>query len=480
MTSVKTKKQTPPLYRGISPWKHFFAFQRDRHAFLRKAYKEAGPVFTIQMGPKKIAIIVGPQNHKIFYELTDTKLRADLAYVYLRRMFGPLGFTAPPEEYHRQRPVLHASFSRKRMVGYVHIMQEEIRQWLDTLGDEGEFEINHDLTLVIQNVAAHCFMGVDFRNRMGEEFWHNYSILGRGIDPILPPGLPLPRFIRRDRAKARLQKMLRPLIQERRANPDKYDDFLQDFVNARYKDGEPMEDDIIIGLIMALMFAGHETTIGQASWTVLQLIQHPDYLQKVLNEIDQLFPYGEMLSITDLPKLQHTYWAVMETARTKPSADINMRVAVEDVEVGDYVIPAGWPVMVVAPVAHIVEEVFEEPFEYDPLRFAPPREEDRQRYSIIAWGGGVHKCTGMTFAINEMLLITAMLFQRYELEIVSPKEPKSVYGIGAIRPEQTIVRYRRREQPLGLHATRETSTEEGCPAPHNQDAAECPVPHSQD
>ena len=85
----------------------------------------------------------------------------------------------------------------------------------------------------------------------------------------------------------------------------------------------------------------------------------------------------------------------------------------------------------------------------------------------------------MTFAINEMMLIAAMLFQRYELEIVSPKEPKSVYGVGAIRPEKTIVRYRRREQPLGLHATRDTSAEESCPVPH-QDKAECPMPHSRD
>ena len=84
----------------------------------------------------------------------------------------------------------------------------------------------------------------------GPEFWELYADVGRGMDPILPQYLPLPKFRRRDRARARMADILRPIIDERRANPAAYNDFLQDFVNSRYNDsGEPIEDEVLLNLM---------------------------------------------------------------------------------------------------------------------------------------------------------------------------------------------------------------------------------------
>jgi sterol 14-demethylase len=121
-----------------------------------------------------------------------------------------------------------------------------------------------------------------------------------------------------------------------------------------------------------------------------------------------------------------------------------LRQAEEDVDVGDYVIPQGWVVFVTSAQAHRIPELFPEPAEFDPLRFAPGREEDRQhRFAMIPFGGGVHKCTGMNFANNEMMVINALLFQQFDVELVT-KDPQVFYGMGAARPDQTIIRYRRR------------------------------------
>jgi sterol 14-demethylase len=212
---------------------------------------------------------------------------------------------------------------------------------------------------------------------------------------------------------------------------------------ARYKDGRPVDDETIISLILALMFAGHETTSGQASWTIIQLLQNPAYLALVKQELAECLPVGTTIDGRVLASLEHVAWAVDETTRMHPSADILIRLAEEDIEMGDYRIPKGWVMFVTAGIAQRLPEWFAGPNDYDPLRFAPGREEDRQhRFTIIGFGGGVHKCAGMNFANTEMMMITTMLFQQFELELVT-KDPGINYGLGASRPEKTVIKYRR-------------------------------------
>src|SRR5690606_1436145 len=171
-------------------------------------------------------------------------------------------------------------FRREKMAHYLTIMERETQKWLDSLGESGRFDVSETMGWLTQNVAGSALMGDRFQAEVGREFWDLYADLGRALDPILPPNLPLPKFWRRDKARARMNELIQPILAERRANPDLYDDFLQDFVNARYADtDEPVEDEVLLNLMLALMFAGHETTAGQAAWNVILLLQHPDYLK---------------------------------------------------------------------------------------------------------------------------------------------------------------------------------------------------------
>ena len=196
--------------------------------------------------------------------------------------------------------------------------------------------------------------------------------------------------------------------------------------------------------MLGLMFAGHETTAGQAAWNVILLLQHPDYLAVVREEIDRLAPRGKVLDGRGLHALSHMNYAVTETERLRPSADMLMRDVDEGLDLGGYHIPAGWKVQVAGEIAHRMSEVFTEPDFYDPLRFAPGREEDKSdRFSLIGFGGGGHKCLGMNFANNEIAIISTLMLQQFDLELVTTR-PAVQRGTGANRPTPTIIRYRRR------------------------------------
>ncbi|MBI1281701.1 MAG: cytochrome P450 [Anaerolineaceae bacterium] len=457
-------KPTPPQLSGLPVIGNVMAFSRDRAALIERGYQEKGPIFSIKLVSQNVAVIAGEEAQETFFAKTDTALRMDKAYGALRAMFGDIAFTASPEVYMAQRHILHAPFKGGKMPGYVKVMQKEIQQWLDSLGESGEVDLGLGLAPLVQNVAAHAIMGEPFRKAMGREFWDLYADLNKGMDMIFPPNWPLPKFRRRDAAKAKMQAILKPIIHERRTSTQEYNDMLQDFATATYKDGRPVEDEVIFGLIAALMFAGHETTVGQAAWTVTELLKHPDYLKLVQTEISEKFPYGMPADLNLIANLEHVSWAVNETTRLHPSADTIFRYAEEDTEVEGYTIPKGWLVMLNTKLAHKLPDVWSDAEQFDPLRFAPGREEDKKhKHTITGFGGGMHKCTGMNFANNEMIMITSMLLQQFDLELVS-SDVQTTYSLGASRPEGAVVRYKRK--PLNTMVTPEVIAQAvaaGCP-----------------
>jgi sterol 14-demethylase len=423
-------------------------FMRDRHALLRRGYERFGAIFGIKLATLSVAVVVDPEFQQFFFTETDKQLRIDKPYKSLAALFGEVAFLAPHKVYLEQQPILYTPFRPEKMGYYVQIMQREVQRWVDALGTSGEIDISGEMGQLVQRIAGLALMGEDFQSKVGREFWELYADLGKTLSLVTPPNWPLPNNIRRERAKKRMIEILRPVVAERRRNPDLYDDFLQDFVTAKGRSGAPADDETVIALLRALMFASHETTAGQAAWTVIELLRHPAYLSKVQDEIAAYTPLGMPLEAKSLRSLQHVYWAVREIERLHPSADILMRTADVDVEVGDYRVPAGWNLMVSPAVAHRLPSLFSDPDEFDPLRFAPGREEDRAHgYTMIGFGGGRHKCAGMNFANNEMAVITTLILQQMELELIT-KNPRVSYELGAGRPERTLVRYKRKEAVL--------------------------------
>lgn len=455
-------KPTPPALAGAPFVGNTLQFMKDRDGLLKRGFQSLGPIFSLRLAGKPAVVLIGPEYHQMFFTETDKKLSMHKSYQFLAAAFGRVGFAGPPEVYSAQRSILHSPFKGEKMVKSIQVMQIEIQQWLDALGEQGEMELTGEICTLVQNVASHALMGKTFREQAGREFWSLYQILGKSLDAMLPPHLPLPKFIRRDRAKNQLRAMLRPILAERRAHPEQYDDFLQDFVNARYKDGSPVEDETILSLILGLMFAGHETTAGQAAWTVIELLRHPAYLELVQQELAHRLAPGQTIDARVLSSLEHTFWAVQEVTRTHPSADMLWRRAEEEIDLGEYRIPKDWNLMVSPGIAQRLPDLFKEADDFDPLRFAPERKEDRQhRFAIIGFGGGIHKCAGMNFANNEMTMIAALLLQQFDLELVT-MNPQPTYDLGASRPEKTIVRYRRKHD-LAPISTGEQAVVAGCP-----------------
>lgn len=438
--------QAPPFLPGLPLLGNALDFARDPVALFQRGYERLGPVFGVHLARKPAVVLIGPEHNRFVLENTDTIFSMREGYQFLKPMFGErIFFAASREEYRNQRAMMLPAFQGRRMAGYVEVMGRETQRWLDELGEEGVFDLVTSLERLTMYIAASALLGEDFRMRLGDHFAALYRDLALGIEFLLPTNLPLPRFIRRDRAKRKLEALIDGLIAERRADPEPHNDFLDVFLGSTYRDGSPAPEEVIRSLVMGLVFAGHETTAGHASWALVQLLEHPDYLAQVMDELQAKLGEKPAPVREDLPGLEHLAWALKETERTRPVAQLLIRTVQQPFDLNGFHIPAGWAVFISPAVSHRLPQVFDQPERWDPLRFAPGREEDRRTpFALVGFGGGPHKCLGMNFAYNEMLVIFSMLLRQFELELLDP-HPKAARSGSTSRPERPCrVRYRRR------------------------------------
>ena len=432
---------TPPVLSGGAPLLgHMLEFYRDQEQFFRRGYREHGDVFAVKFAGQPVAILVGPENHDFFFSHTDKELDMEAPYGFLAAMFGKIAFLGNHETYLLHRPVLHSLFGRQQMVDYLEVMSRAVAEWVDGLGESGEIDITFAMQELVKEVAGRCFLGDAAHARLeAAGFWEEYDILSKSLDPLLYK-LPLPKFIRRDQAKRRIGEILRPLIDERRAQPQ--DDGFQRLLEQPDASGKPLPEDIVANFFSAILFAGHETTAGQAAWSLIQLAEHPEVLENVRAEVDEVLAGDRVVDHIKLRDLRLVDAAVKETGRMHPSAETLIRGVKQDVQLGGYRIPKGWFVMTSTAAAHFIPGLFQDPFAYDPTRFLERKEGKANEY--ISFGGGMHKCTGMNFANAEMAIITALLFQRYEIELITPIDKVGVSRSGSSRPTKALIRYRRR------------------------------------
>ncbi|MCC6973759.1 MAG: cytochrome P450 [Anaerolineae bacterium] len=465
-----TTVPTPPMLSGGLPvLGHALEMLRDRDGLFKRGHAAHGDLFAIKLGPLNTLVVTGAEYNRIFYTETDKALNMQEGYAFLKEAIGEVLFTASKEDYYNQRPVLQEVFKRERMVGYIEAMNLEVQRWLDSLGQYGEIDVTQEMLRLTQQVAGRSFIGKDYEQELGPNFWEWYQAISASLDPVLPPTLPLPKFWRRDQSKKKIAEVLNKVIQKRRENPGRYNDLISTLLTTPLKDGSILPDASIVIMFMGLIFAGHETTAGQAAWLIALLLQHPDYLKLVKAEISREVEPNKPIDASVLSRLEHIYWAVDETTRFRPSADTQIRTVEAPITVGPYQIPAGWRVMVSGATSHFMPDVFTNPERFDPLRYSPERSEGKNPFAIIGFGGGIHKCTGMNFAKNEMAVISALFFQQFEAELVS-SDIRVVAGAGANHPSAVRVRYHRKTSIESLKTAE--SKAEGCPHPQPQTTSE--------
>lgn len=432
---------TPPMVPGLPLIGSMLDWQRDHAGFFRNAYERFGPIYSVRLGPQRGVVLVGPRYHEFFYKEVDNRLSVPELYRFVVPMFGEVALAATDTDTRRRHVgLLQSAFQGRRLTHYTGQAADETHRWLDSLGDGGQFDLWDSLESLVMRIAATTLLGPEVRARI-DDFRPLLADLARGMDFVLPPNLPLPKFIRRDRARRQLIEMIQPVLAERRRRTDGPGDFLQTLVGDAQVRAEG--DATLVGLSLMTLFTGYITTCAQLAWALILLLRHPDHRESVVAEVDAARGIdGLVPPETRLPRLE---WALKEAIRLRPVMSHYARHNRTDMELDGYRLPAGWLTILCPAVAHRLPEYFTDPDHYDPGRFAPDRAEDRRHpYAMIGFSGGFYRCPGSAFGMNEMRVVVAALLARFHLEAPAA-EPRPSFDMGVTRPASPcIIGYRTR------------------------------------
>ena len=412
----------PPLVSGALPLVgHAPQFLRDQLRLLERGYREHGEIFRLRLRPggRPAIFMVGPERTRwVFKHTDDQTLSIGPSLAFTRRLFGPdFYFLAEPDEYQHQRETLLPLFRGRMAAGYLAIMERHCTEFVARLGGSGTFDLPQEMNALVLGVIMEAFLGTDFVRHMPSTVAQDFRDLIRGLDPITPGWVPTPHLLRARRARDRLRRAVGELVRARRAKPADPPDFLQVLISARARDGAPVTDRWVIQMALGVTFAGHDSTTGHLSWALIDLLQHPGELRKVLAEQDRILPEGTPLDLAAVHRMTCLDRALQETSRLRPVAPVMLRRALRPIEIDGHLIPEGTDVFVAPVLSHRLPALFDAPSSYHPDRYLT---DPRQASYLHGFGGGTHRCLGEHFARLLTHVAVTRLLQHYDLSLADP------------------------------------------------------------
>ncbi len=300
--------------------------------------------------------------------------------VVLRDDLPPSMLMQDPPEHTRLRGLVNQAFT-PRMIRRLEPRMEEIaHQLLDAALAERQVDLVQALTYPLPVIVIAEMIGVPMDHRDQFKEWSDGLVenLGLGIMGPEPP-----EVIERElRLIDELRAYFTQLVAERRARPR--EDLLSGLVAAELE-GSRLTFDEMLQMLVLLLVAGNETTTNLIGNAAIELMQHPDQLERLRAH----------------PELMPT--AIDEVLRFASPVQVDVRRAARTVEVAGHTIAADTNVLLLLGSANRDETVFDRPDTFD-----IGRADNRH----LAFGFGPHYCIGANLARMEAQVAIRVLLQR--------------------------------------------------------------------
>jgi cytochrome P450 len=227
------------------------------------------------------------------------------------------------------------------------------------------------------------------------------------------------------------------LIRQRQASNKKCDDLLDMLLDARYEDnGEPMSEEQVIDEILIILIAGHETTANALSWSLYLLAKHPQEFEKVKQA-------SEFLTVNETVTNEEVNNVIKESMRLYPPAWISDRVALEDDEYRDFLIPKGTVIALFYYGLHRDKKLWDNSTSFIPSRFSKASSANKDiKKTYYPFGAGPRLCIGNSFAMAEMAIFLQAFISQFD--IVPGDVIPVVRPLITLRPDQVVLRIHKR------------------------------------
>lgn len=285
--------------------------------------------------------------------------------------------TMDPPDHTRLRKLVNKAFTPRRIETLRGHIESIVAQLLDAVADSGRMDVIEAIAAPLPAIVIAELLGVPPQDHRQFKAWASevVAVVGTTTAGGGPPSM--------TPAAQQLFAYLAGIIAERRQEPR--DDLISAMIAAQ-EDDDALSDNELLATSNLLLIAGHETTTNLIGNGLLALLREPDQLELLRHDLN-LVPT-----------------AVEELLRFDGPVQATLRVAREDIQVGDQQLSAGSLVLVGIGAANHDPDIFEEPEHLDITRDPNPH---------LAFGFGVHFCLGAQLARLEGQIALRQVIERF-------------------------------------------------------------------
>ncbi|GAA3123112.1 cytochrome P450 [Streptomyces rameus] len=278
-----------------------------------------------------------------------------------------------PPDHTRLRRLVAKAFTPRRVEGLRMRIQKLTDELLTTMTGP-RVDIVHDVAVPLPMGVICELLGIPETARRDFRAW---------TDTLFSPA---PGAATKSRTAMRqMHQFLKNVVEDKRNSPT--EDLLSALVQAR-DDHDALTDSELVSLAFLTLFAGYDNAVHLIGNTALSLLLHPRLLTAVR---------GGAIPIRSV---------VEETLRWNPPFVLAVRrFALEDVSIGNALIPVGSRVWVSIASANRDGREFPSPEVFDPTRTP----------THLAFGYGVHYCIGAPLARMEAEIAVRSLIERFSV-----------------------------------------------------------------
>ncbi|KAK3173188.1 Sterol 14-alpha demethylase [Lepraria neglecta] len=297
-------------------------------------------------------------------------------------------------------------------------------------GFEGSICVTKVMAELTIFMASRTLQGKEVRQKFDSTFAELYHDLDMGFTPVnfMMPWLPLLENRRRDHAQRMLANTYIEIIKARRnlkkGQPLTENDMIWHLMSCRYKNGNPIPDQQIVHMMIALLMAGQHSSSSVASWIMLRLASRPDIAEELYQEQVRVLGLSDKrqmkrLTYEEIGLLNLNSLVVKETLRLHAPIHSIVRAVKSpltiqtnkpsELESRVYNIPTSHVLLSAPGVTAQSSEHFANPSSWDPHRWeAQPAVKDGNEkvdyvYGLVTkgvsspylpFGAGRHRCIG--------------------------------------------------------------------------------------
>uniref|UniRef100_A0A6B2LCW6 Cytochrome P450 n=1 Tax=Arcella intermedia TaxID=1963864 RepID=A0A6B2LCW6_9EUKA len=204
---------------------------------------------------------------------------------------------------------------------------------------------------------------------------------------------------------------------------------------SRNEDGELNPENQVVDECVTFIFAGEDTTASTLSWIMYHLSLNP-HIQKIMQEeIDRVLQ-GNRPTFTNLHSLHYCQNVIKETMRISPVVPILPRMLGKDYIIDGHLVKKGTLIHLFLYGVHVDPKIWKDPKEFNPERW----EDSAKSFHWLPFSAGQRNCIGQKFAMQELLIAIAMIFQKFSVVYNDEKKISPVFE-GVLIPKNLEIKF---------------------------------------